>query len=149
MGTNTQKAFDCVDHSILCCKLELMGVDHQWFKSYLSDQAQITMLNGIQSHQNSVVCGVPQGSLLGPLLYLCYSNDMPISVSAKLLLCADDNIILVSGKDPSVIADNLSMELQSCNRWLIENNLSFHQGKCETLLFVSKRKCNQCTRSSR
>ncbi len=143
VALDVQKAFDCVDHAILCEKLELMGVDHRWFKSYLSNRKQVTMVNGVQSEQNNVVCGVPQGSLLGPLLYLCYSNDMSISVSCKLLLYADDSILLVSGKDPVAISEQLSTELQSCNRWLIENNLSLHPGKCETILFASKRKCKK------
>jgi hypothetical protein len=68
---------------------------------------------------------------------------MSISVTVKLLLYADDSILLVPGKDPNVIADSLSQELQSCNKWLIENNLSLHPGKCETILFTSKRKCKK------
>ncbi len=68
---------------------------------------------------------------------------MSISVSCKLLLYADDSILLVSGKDPTVISEKLSTKLQSCNKWLIENNLSLHPGKCESILFASKRKCKK------
>ena len=91
----------------------------------------------------SVSCGVPQGSVLGPLLFLCYVNDMPISVNCKLLLYADDSALLVDGKDPSEIADKLSSELESCQQWLIDNKLSLHLGKTETILFGSRRKLNK------
>ena len=77
----------------------------------------------------TVKCGVPQGSILGPLLFLCYVNDMPISLKCKLLLYADDSALLVSGSDPNIIADFLSNELKSCRQWLIDIKLSLHLGK--------------------
>jgi ribonuclease P/MRP protein subunit RPP40 len=117
-----------------------MGIDHKWFESYLSSRRQIVRVNGTCSDTCDVVNGVPQGSLLGPLLYLCYCNDMQISMNAKLLLYADDAIILVSGKDPILISHNLSVEVTSCDKWLIDNKLSMHPGKCECIIFCSKRR---------
>ena len=64
------------------------------------------------SESHKISCGVPQGSLLGPLLYLCYSNDMEIAVDSKLLLYADDSIVLVSDKNPEVVKQKLSLELE-------------------------------------
>ena len=61
----------------------------------------------------TVTCGVLQGSILGPLLFLCYVNDMPISVKCKLLLYADDSALIISGTDPKVIAEELSKELEA------------------------------------
>ena len=87
-----------------------------------------------------ITCGVPQGSILGPLLFLCYVNDMPISIKCKLLLYADDSALLVSGSDPKTIADKLSEELESCRKWLMDNKLSLHLGKTEAISFGSKRK---------
>ena len=69
-------------------------------------------------------------------------NDMPISVDCKLLLYADDSALLVSNKDPKIVADRLSYELESCRQWLIDNKLSLHLGKTEAILFGSKRKLN-------
>ena len=88
----------------------------------------------------SITCGVPQGSVLGPLLFLCYVNDMPISVNCDLLLYADDSALLYDGKDPAEIAAKLITELESCQQWLISNKLSLHLGKTESILFGSKRK---------
>ena len=96
--------------------------------------------NEIRSDPGTVSCGVPQGSILGPLLFLCYVNDMPISVKCKLLLYADDSALIVSGSDPQEIADMLSKELESCRKWLMDNKLSLHLGKTESILFGSKRK---------
>ena len=87
--------------------------------------------------------GVPQGSLLGPLLYLCYCNDIEIATKCKVILYADDSLIIYNDKDPRVIENILSTELQSVNQWLIENKLSLHPGKCEAILFASKRKANE------
>lgn len=118
-----------------------MGVDHRWFESYLSERSQVVSINGVMSSKHSILNGVPQGSLLAPILYLCYCNDMVTSVNSKLILYADDSIIMAADKDPVNIANKLSFELDSCNRWLVDNKLSLHLGKCETLLFSSKRKC--------
>ena len=134
-----QKAFDTVDHEILCRKLEHMGVGSiDWFRSYLSQREQIINVNGIDSSPGIINCGVPQGSILGPLLFLCYVNDMPISIKCLLLLYADDSALLVSGKDPELIAKILSKELESCRKWLIDNKLSLHLGKTESILFGTK-----------
>ena len=139
-----QKAFDTVNHSILCEKLKIMGVGNiDWFISYLANRKQIVNVNSTNSSQGLVTCGVPQGSILGPLLFLCYINDMPISVNCKLLLYADDSALLVRGKNPSHIAQILSNNLKSCSHWLIDNKLSLHLGKTESILFGSKKKLRE------
>ena len=136
-----QKAFDTVDHNILCGKLRQMGVGSiEWFESYLGSRKQLVNIDGINSEPGTVSCGVPQGSLLGPLLFLCYVNDMPISIKCKLLLYADDSAILVSGTDPKIISHILSNELDNVNKWLIDNKLSLHLGKTESILFGTKKK---------
>jgi hypothetical protein len=139
-----QKAFDSVDHSILCRKLSAMGVQStEWFHSYLSNRKQIVNINGIESDPLDISCGVPQGSILGPLLFLCYVNDMPNSVNCMMLQYADDSALIYSDKDPEKIGNILSKNLDSCNNWLIENKLSLHMGKTELILFGSKIKLNR------
>jgi len=136
-----QKAFDTVDHVILCKKLRAMGVTSvDWFMSYLSCRTQIVNVNHVDSDPLNVPCGVPQGSILGPLLFLCYVNDMASSVDCKLLLYADDSALLVSGRDPNYIAHKLGKELESCSQWLVDNKLSLHLGKTECILFGTKKK---------
>ena len=136
-----QKAFDTVDHVILIQKLEAMGVySVEWFRSYLSGRRQIVNVNQVESASRDISCGVPQGSILGPLLFLCYVNDMPISVDCDPLLYADDSALLASDKDPQVIGDKLSRMLNSNWHWMIDNKLSLHLGKTEAILFGTKRK---------
>lgn len=134
-----QKAFDTVDHEIVCNKLKVMGVrSTKWFQSYLTDRKQKVSANGTESEFLNVTCGVPQGSILDPLLFLYYVNDMSISINSdcKLLLYADDSTILFSHKDPQVISKKLGKELESCSNWLVDNKLSLHLGKTECILLV-------------
>jgi len=139
-----QKAFDTVDHTILIKKMEKIGLGSlKWFRSYLSNRKQIVEINGKQSDSKTVTCGVPQGSILGPLLFLIYVNDMSISVNCKLMLYADDSILLVSDKDHTKVSEFLTLNLNSCFKWLVDNKLSLHLGKTEAIVFGSKRKINK------
>lgn len=136
-----QKAFDTVVHSILLTKLEALGLSNdavRWFRSYLSDRQQLVDVSGTFSSCEDISCGVPQGSILGPLLFLIYVNDMSGVVENKLLLYADDSAILVADKDISTVENLLQTELQIVSEWLIDNKLSLHLGKTESILFGSK-----------
>ena len=135
-----QKAFDCVDHGILLEKLRVMGIGNlDWFRSYLSGRRQCVVVNGTQSDFMGVSCGVPQGSILGPILFLCYVNDMSCSLKCRLSLYADDSALVAAGKSVSELSTFLSSELESCNRWMVDNKLSLHVGKTESLLFGTSR----------
>ena len=137
-----QKAFDTVDHTILLNKLKWLGADDltvQWFRSYLTGRTQVTDIGGTMSDPKGVTCGVPQGSMLGPLLFLLYVNDMASAVRCKLLLYADDSALIASGKNVADI-ESLSSELEYVSNWLIDNKLSLHLGKTQSILFGTKRR---------
>ena len=138
-----QKAFDTVNHDILLGKMKAMGCSNsavKWFRSYLSDRKQLTDLSGTRSELDNITCGVPQGSILGPLLFLMYVNDMEIAVQCKLLLYADDSALLIPGRNLKDIEKQLSRELSCISEWLVDNKLSLHLGKTESILFGQKRK---------
>ena len=138
-----QKAFDTVDHGILLKKLNAVGVTSvTWFDSYLSNRRQCVEVGGTMSDFLPITCGVPQGSILGPLLFLVYINDMVTSLNCKLSLYADDSALLFAHKDVHVIGDRLSNELSNCKRWLVDNKLSLHVGKTECLLFGTRKRIN-------
>ena len=136
-----QKAIDTVDHSILCNKLKLMGVDSvEWFESYLGSRKQLVKVNGSVSELRDITCGVPQGSILGPLLFLCYINDLHVSVNCKAFLYADDTALMVSDKTSEKVKTVLGQELVNCNEWLTDNKLSLYLGKTESIIFGPRRK---------
>ena len=87
-----------------------------------------------------MTCGVPQGSILGPQLFLVDINDMPAAVKCKRILYADDSALLVAGKNCAIIQQPLSSELESIWEWLIDNTLSLDFGKTESIVFGSKRR---------
>ena len=111
-----QKAFDTVDHNILLMKLEAIGLNEdviRWFRSYLTDHQRLVDVSGTLSSSAEIKCGVPQGSILGPLLFLINVNDMSGVVNNKLLLYADDSAILVAFKHTSNIEKLLKKELET------------------------------------
>ena len=99
------KAFDTLDHNILLHKLNLYcirGLANTWIRRYLSDRKQCVVYDHKMSHEEKIVCGVPQGSILGPLLSLLYINDIsPSSSNSHFIIFADDTNILFSHRDPS------------------------------------------------
>ena len=140
-----QKAFDTVNHEILFTKLKAVGVSDDalgWFISYMSDTNQFVEVNGCHSSFQSINCGVPQGSILGPLLFNIYVNDMvnAIKSDCELYLYADDSTIVAHGNNLESLETKLSKELENIKDWLDSNKLSLHLGKTESIVFGSKRK---------
>lgn len=135
-----QKAFDTVNHDILLNKLMAMGFNKasiQWIQSYLGGRDQVVDVSGTLSKPLSLSCGVPQGSILGPLFFLLYINDMKAACDCNLLLYADDSALVVSHHNKDEVERTLSSELQKVSIWLAENKLSLHLGKTESILFGS------------
>ena len=97
-----KKAFDTVDHDILLQKMNHYGVrekENLWFKNYLSEREQFVSINGVASTNEKIICGVPQGSVLGPLLFLIFINDLPNATDFLTLLFADDTTFQISHSD--------------------------------------------------
>ena len=137
------KAFDTVDHEILLLKLRHLGLKTcavSWFQSYLFNRQQVTRSGGRLSSPRRMSSGVPQGSILGPLLFICYINDLPNCLSsADSFLYADDTAILVKGKDVMDIELNLNEEFKRVDKWFSCNKLSVNTTKTKGMLFSSNR----------
>ena len=134
-----EKAFDTVNHNILLTKLHhygIRGIANTWFSSYLSNRKQKVSLNGVSSPFLDVVCGVPQGSILGPLLFLIYINDMNIAIKNSIVHhFADDTNLLYSHKDPKILRLKMNEDLKLLFTWLCANRLSLNVSKTEFILF--------------
>ena len=140
-----QKAFDTINHKVLFDKLVYMGFCDDailWFKSYLSNRSFIVNVENEYSDPGDLNCGVPQGSILGPLLFLLYVNDMPQAIRYDLLLYADDSLLFFTHKNVDVINDQLNRDFNSLCDWFVDNKLSIHFGEDKTkcILFTSKNK---------
>ena len=136
-----QKAFDTVNHEILLCKLYnygIRGVPHSWFQSYLKNRKQFTSVNGVCSDDALITCGVPQGSVLGPILFLLYINDMPNAVPGeKLRLFADDTNLFVVSKTAKELNSLANIQLNKLNHWLLANKLHLSIEKTSYTAFPS------------
>ena len=137
------KAFDTVNHDILIRKLEhigIRGVALHWFVSYLANRKQFVTYNGVQSSMKTMKCGVPQGSILGPLLFLIYVNDLArVCKRTSPFLFADDTNLFKSGTDLVQIIRETNEELEDISLWLKVNKLSLNIKKTHYILFTTKR----------
>ena len=139
-----KKAFDTVNHDILLKKLYLYGVrgcGHDWFASYLSNRMQTTAIDSFISNKLTVNCGVPQGSVLGPLLFLLYINDITSSSTLlKFHLFADDTNILYSNKCHKTLERVVNQELRKVQEWLFANKLTLNIKKSNFVIFQPHRR---------
>ena len=133
------KAFDTLDHKILLYKLErygIRGTPLAWFKDYLHNRKQYVEFHSIRSHVLDLQCGVPQGSILGPLLFLIYINDITFASDIpSFVLFADDTNLLFSHKDFNVLIDNINTELPKITNWLSSNRLSLKLNTTNYVVF--------------
>ena len=139
-----KKAFDTVDHEILCKKLAHYGVlgrGLSWFKSYLANRKQYCRVNGVDSNMENIEVGVPQGSCLGPLLFLVYINDLPCIIkNSKVSMYADDTSLYNFSKDISQLNGAINEDLGKLDRWLKGNRLSLNVTKTHSMLITTKHK---------
>ena len=137
------KAFDTVDHEILLAKLDYYGVrndSNNWFLSYLKYRKQYVSYNNCSSCLSSIKYGVPQGSILGPLLFLIYINDIVnVSNFVKCILFADDSKLYSSHFDINVLLSRMNEELKKIHTWIIVNKLTVNLVKTHYVIFHRKR----------
>ena len=137
-----RKAFDTVDHSLLIAKLKNIGFSApviNWLTSRTSRTA-VTSINNIASTPKPVTVGVPQGSILGPLLFLIYINDLPQCLNhRKSILYADDTLLYYSAKTETELQDRINEDLNSISKWLNNNFLTLNYEKTKFIIFASKK----------
>ena len=138
-----EKAFDMLSHDILIRKLKYYGFSDQvikWFSDYFQLRRQVTLINGNESNPTFVKHGVPQGSILGPLLFILYLNDLPRVIKhCKISLYADDTCVYLASKDPAQLQEMLNEDLEAMSKWYSHNELLLNTKTCKLILFGTKK----------
>ena len=141
------KAFDLVEHTVILNKLYHYGIRgkaHEWFKSYLGNRKQFVHANGVDSQTRDLEYGVPQGSILGPLLFILYINDLPnISKLAKFILYADDANIFITGDSVNEVMATLNELSPILVSWVSLNGLKLNLKKTNFMIFSRNKKRHQ------
>ena len=136
------RAFDTVNHTVLLKKLYYYGIRGnalEWFESYLSGRQQYVTYNGYTSSTKYITCGVPQGSILGPLLFLIYINDLQkVCNLSTPILFADDKNLYYKSHDQSILEKQINDELRQVSLWLKVNKLSLNVSKTPYIIFTRK-----------
>ena len=133
-----------IDHSLLKIKRTTLGVRGRalaWFDNYLSGRTQSVSVNGTYSDTSDLSLGVPQGSVLGPLLFIVFINDLPSVVHrCKIALYADDTALFFAGRDIQTIQSALQEDLNAVGEWFSLNRLLVNCDKTNVMLFGSKQR---------
>ena len=137
------KAFDTIGHNVLLAKLHHNGVRSNaldWFRSYLSGRSQqVVCCNVLSSNINLITRGVPQGSNLGPLVFLIYVNDFPKCLKfSDPIMFADDTNVFIQDDNLKYLFNEAQLELQNIDQWMIANKLSINISKTKCMLFKSR-----------
>ena len=138
---DVSSAFDKVWHNGLLAKLNQIGVDgtfHNTISSYLAGRKQVVMVDGIKSDTLEVKAGVPQGSRLGPLLFIIYMNDIVDDIESDILIFADDTSLMASGSDPSETSEKLNRDLEKIASWASKWKVTFNAKKSKDIIFSNK-----------
>ena len=136
---DAMKAFDTVNHDILLKKIHAIGIRgnvEKWLKNYLTNRKQCTIANNIVSELRNVTCGVPQGSVCGPLLFLLYINDLPqILKNSQVSLYADDTVIYINNSDVNLASNLLQQDLNLLHNWCDMNKLTINCKKTKFCVY--------------
>ena len=134
------KAFDTVDHGILLNKLRLYGFRgpvYEWLESYITQRYFYVSINGYNSGKYLSTLGVPQGSVLGPLLFLLYINDIGrLNLHGRTMLFADDTGLFYTGTDPHAILQDMQSDINLISEWFVANRLTVNPSKSHYLFFT-------------
>ena len=136
---DAMKAFDTVNHEILLKKIKYFGItgkNAKWLQNYLSNRKQCTYANDILSQEALITCGVPQGSVCGPLLFLLYINDISkVLTNCKVSLYADDTVLYYSGKNLDDVVTTIQSDLNLLSNWCSKNRLTINCKKTKYCVY--------------